>query len=356
MKGKDNVLIISLGRSPAVVPETLDALSETNIYIKRTYLVTTGDETIVNCCIPLLVRDFKLHYEPRGMELRPHSCMLSKDDIHDEQDNLELMLRVGAIFKQEKQSNIYISMAGGRKTMSAAMALLAQIYGARAITHVLVPPELEREGNIHAIKERFEGETEAEIRPELEKILHPRDKRLIFFPVIGISWMLDDMITALKGKDNRNPEIDRGEIRPSVASILQENGLLDEQGKTTQLGEELLKLLDDIEKIPEPFFEEPRIQFKTDEHAHAPRGYKKFVQKLQKVNFIKAIRGIKFVHSPKTRINQLNSEGTIQCQYSDGDKAYVMEVETTARTRGEVEMVRLFMEREMKNLATRKKR
>lgn len=77
--------------------------------------------------------------------------------------------------------------------MSAAMALLAQIYNARAITHVLVSPEIESKGSIYQLEKLTEGER--------EEILHPKEKRLILFPVIGISWMLNDMISALKGQD-----------------------------------------------------------------------------------------------------------------------------------------------------------
>jgi len=43
---KDSILIISLGRSPAVIPETLNALLNEGIFIKRTY-ITTGDEIIL---------------------------------------------------------------------------------------------------------------------------------------------------------------------------------------------------------------------------------------------------------------------------------------------------------------------
>ncbi len=330
MPKKDNVLIISLGRSPAVIPETLDALLEKDIYIKRTYIVTTSDEIIYEKCIPLIQEDFRKHYTPKNMELHPFQCILSSDDIYNERDNLELMINVAKIFKKEQRNNIFISMAGGRKTMSAAMALLAQIYNARAITHVLVSPEIEKKGSIYKLMELQNN--------EIEQIFHPRDKRLIFFPVIGISWMLSDMINALRGTEN---EI----IRKEVREILFENGLLDENKKPTILGKQLLKLLNDIEKYPEPTLEEPLMKFKKDESPHAPTGYNKFAAQLANIPYIEKIIGVKFINSPETRVNDVTSDGVIKCQYSDGDKAYVMKILTTAKTKGENEMVKKLINR-----------
>ncbi|MBN1800544.1 MAG: hypothetical protein JW891_03510 [Candidatus Lokiarchaeota archaeon] len=331
MAKKDDVLVISLGRSPAVVPETIDALLENDIRPKRTYVVTTSDDTILNECIPLIERDFNIHYRTKGMDLRAWDGILSKDDIYNQDDNLELMINVANILKKEKGNRIFISMAGGRKTMSAAMALLAQIYNASAITHVLVAPEIETNGSIFKLKDKTQE--------EIEPIFHPDDKRLIFFPVIGISWMLSDMITILKGE---KPEIERTDIK----EILRLNSLLDEKDNPTFLGEDLMKLLNDIESYPPPSFIEPRdkIHVPPAEIPHAPKGTMQFVSKLSYIPFITSIRSIEFINSAETRIKDGNSEGIIICQYSDGNLAIKLRVETTARTRGQAEMVKKRLE------------
>ncbi|MGV9200440.1 MAG: hypothetical protein ACOC4M_16660 [Promethearchaeia archaeon] len=103
--------------------------------------------------------------------------------------------------------------------------------------------------------------------------MHPEEKRLIFFPVIGISWMLDDMINALKG-------FNQSRIRKEVKEILKENGLIGNDNEPTSLGAQLLTLLDNIRKFPEPSAEDPKFKFKKDEHAHAPKGYQKFAMTL----------------------------------------------------------------------------
>jgi CRISPR-associated protein Csx14 len=327
---KDNVLIISLGFSPAVVPETLDALLEKGIYIKRTYIVTTGNNTILNECIPLIQKDFQEHYFTKNMELHPFQAVLSNEDIYSEKDNLDLMMKVSTIFKKEKGNNIYISMAGGRKTMSAAMALLAQIFSARAITHVLVPKKVENIGNISRLRELNQAEKEKVLHPD------PKETRLIFFPVIGISWMLDDMINILQGLPTR-------QSNKGVREILKENNLIDEENHPTPLGKQLLELLDDINKLPEPSFVEPDLKFKKDETPHAPKGYQKFVMKLAQIPFVEKIIGVRFKNTPRTRILNINSDGTIYCEYSDGTKSYEMKVLTTAKTRGETSVIEKYM-------------
>lgn len=338
MGHRENILLISLGRSPAVIPETLDALLENNIFIKRTYIVTTSDDTILNECIPLILQDFEKYYKPKNMELKAWQCILSSDDIYTERDNLNLMINVAKLFKKEKGNNIYISMAGGRKTMSAAMALLAQIYSARAITHVLVSEEIEKSGNIYTLKNLNQNQIEA--------IFHPKEKRLIFFPVIGVSWMLTDMIKALQGDEVQN-------LRKDVREILIENGLLDENSKPTPLGRLLYKLINDIEKFPEPSLNEPYLKFKKNE-PNTPKGYKKFVMRLSYVPFIEKIIGLKFINSSETRINDITPEGIIICQYSDGNLAYVLKLLTTARTKGETEMVRKYIKKSFNIISSQK--
>jgi len=331
---KDNILIISLGRSPAVIPETLDALLEEGIFIKKTYIVTTADEIILQKCIPLVIEDFKQHYEIKNMILRPYECILSNEDIYSQEDNLELMAKVSYILKQEKGHNIYLSMAGGRKTMSVAMALLAQIYNARAITHILVPTEIESKGNIFTLEELS--------TQDKEKVLHPSEKRLIFFPVLGISWMIDDMIHALRGEMNK-------EIRANVKDILIQNNLLNNQNKPTSLGKNLLKLLNDIEKYPEPSFKNPIDKVHFVEDHHRPKNSKNFIKKLSYNSYIKEIFEVRLTNSSETRIISTDNDGVIHCQYSDGRLCIEMRLITTAKTKGETEIVKKIIKPFFKN-------
>ena len=168
---RDIVLITSLGRSPSVVTETVDALIERNMRPKRVYVVTTADSIVQEKCIPLLRDEFRINYRDIDFIVKN----ISNDDIYDEKDNEEFMRLVAGILDEEicRGSRIFMCLAGGRKTMSAAMAILGWIYGADAIIHVLVPSELEKKGNINVLL-KLSPEEKAEI-------LHPSDKRVIFF-------------------------------------------------------------------------------------------------------------------------------------------------------------------------------
>ena len=178
MSGGDVVLVASLGRSPPVITEAVDALIEMGLRPSRVYVVTTSDPTIIQRCIPILRDEFAVRYPGVGLEVRT----LTRDDIYDEKDNEEFMKMVADILYEEsilRESHVYLSLAGGRKTMSAVMAILGWIYGAKAIIHVLVPPDVERRGHIENL-ERLGPE-------ERGAIMHPSsDVRRIVVLKLGM--------------------------------------------------------------------------------------------------------------------------------------------------------------------------
>jgi len=144
-----------------VVTEAVDALVEMGLRPRRVYVVTTSDPVIVQKCVPLLRREFAVRYPDVELVVRT----LTKDDIYDEEDNEEFMRLVAGILHEEcvlRGSQVYLSLAGGRKTMSAVMAVLGCIYRAKAIIHVLVPPEVERKGHIDVL-EKLSPEERGEV-------------------------------------------------------------------------------------------------------------------------------------------------------------------------------------------------
>ena len=73
---------------------------------------------------PYLKKEFQENYP--HIELREDRICISKDDIYDEEDNAEFMRKVAVVINQEKAAgnDIFISLAGGRETMSTAMTPL----------------------------------------------------------------------------------------------------------------------------------------------------------------------------------------------------------------------------------------
>ena len=53
---KKNVLLSSLGLSPAVITETIDALEHTGLQIDTVVLLSTSNEKIIDTYVPASVR------------------------------------------------------------------------------------------------------------------------------------------------------------------------------------------------------------------------------------------------------------------------------------------------------------
>lgn len=266
----------------------------------RTYIVTTNDERIKNKCIPLIQADFNIHYKDN--KLIPYDCMIENQDIETREDHIELIRKATYnIFKKEteRRSNIYINIAGGRKTMSAAMALLAQFFNVRALTHILVPLEIERQGSLYALDQIYQ-ERKIENRnmnwseivslPEISNIFHPQNTKLIFFPIIGISQMLpiiaDTYLIITDNVEHNARLTDSVEQREKI-KILKLNKLIDENDRPTALFNDFFQLIKEIQFIPEAYFEKADIVYTDKEGPHAPEGYKAFMDKLANHHYIK---------------------------------------------------------------------
>ncbi|MCX8205466.1 MAG: CRISPR-associated ring nuclease [Candidatus Nezhaarchaeota archaeon] len=220
------VLIASLGLSPGVVTGTVDALIDEGERPGRVYVATTGHPDIMSKCIPLLIQEFGAY--PYPIELRYKEVCTERDDIYDEKDNAEFMRKVAAVLSREVKAGneVYLSLAGGRKTMSAAMALLGQLYGAKYVLHLLIDPELEAKGLI----DRLLGLSEE----ERGKVLHPPSdkRRLVRFPVFATPWRIYQVMEALRKGRSRNKKLNEtvGKLPENVRRLL-------------------LKVLEDAEKL-----------------------------------------------------------------------------------------------------------
>ncbi|MBS7281404.1 MAG: hypothetical protein KIH09_16420 [Candidatus Freyarchaeota archaeon] len=321
----DSVLIISLGRSPPVVTETVDALLEMGVNLRRVYCVSTNDVDIQTRCIPLLEAEFKNYpeYAKRRIEFNPW-YFISNKDIETQEDHLEFVSLASSIMKMEedRMSDIYLSMAGGRKTMSAAMAILAQIYSARAITHVLVPSEIEKKGSIDYL-------ASIESEEERRKVLHPENKNLILFPVIGIASFRNEIIQILKKQ--------AGSYDRKILEILKTSNFVDTNGNPTTLGKEYLKLLEDIEDIPPTSTKKPSEKWKIS-HQPISKNLNQFVQKIAECPHVDLVQDIEYDPSPKTRIKSIE-DTKIVVQVADGNKSVILKVYTTAKTESQIRKI-----------------
>ena len=155
------VLIALCGKNPQIITETLYALFIRRRFPERLVILTTEagralcHDTLLHPeygKLRALMESFQIHCPPILCDediLTPvSSAEHAITDIHTEEDSrcfLDLCLKTVFALSQDADSELIFSIAGGRKTMSAALVLAAQCYARPqdAMFHVLVPQELE---------------------------------------------------------------------------------------------------------------------------------------------------------------------------------------------------------------------
>ena len=183
-----NVLISSLGWTPAVVTEVVDLLESEGTKIDEVVVFPTS--SILPSFYALLI-DFK--YGPYKGEKKIERRDLPFDDIRDERDCeafREIVEKV--IDEKREEGGVFISVAGGRKTMPLDMMLVARRKGIREVYHVIAEEMRGISNEFSAIQKIFdlkgiaEGKKEApeEILNFIISMCHPKGLtlRLIRIP------------------------------------------------------------------------------------------------------------------------------------------------------------------------------
>lgn len=134
-----NVFLASLGESPAIIPAMYDVLiHKKNIQIDRIAVfypnggyVTLGYE---------LVKEVFSHDIARLDILQ--DCELKPRDVNSEEDALNFLKTLYQTLETHQQSGdvVYLSLAGGRKSMSALMAWVAPFFPCvQGLFHIIDP-------------------------------------------------------------------------------------------------------------------------------------------------------------------------------------------------------------------------
>lgn len=230
------LLIATLGTSPAVVTEAVDLLTEQGCQPDGVVLLMTQDY------------DVREAYELLATHLAQHDSLAwiepvsigQYGDVDSPEAAAEFMEEACRILKTYRDAGhrLYVSIAGGRKAMSALLALAVQFYGAERLFHIWVPPWLEERGEIAQLRRLPEEDRIQQLHPRLDTDDRPR---LVDLPFIGLFPWLEDIREALRG--GSIPE-------RSLKALLQANNLLDPQGKPTELGKAILNILEGVEGLP----------------------------------------------------------------------------------------------------------
>jgi len=177
-----NTLICTLGTAAPIITETLASLKkEKKIEIDRLHIIHTSSPEVYNKKIKekeVGLNALKAFLEKNYPELKLYLHNLKTDDINTVEDNDALLNLVVNIISKEKKldSKIYVSIAGGRKTMSAIALFASYLSGCDGIFHVLV------KGN------------EFELTSEYGFNIPPKLLTLISLPQINLSAILESVI------------------------------------------------------------------------------------------------------------------------------------------------------------------
>lgn len=154
----ERILVALCGKTPQIVTEALYALHEQGRFPSRVVILTT-EEGRELCRTQLLHPEHgRIARLLADIGLSPGSLSVTEADIltprrrvadivteDDSRAFFELCLETVFSLARDHGTELLFSIAGGRKTMSTALALAAQCYARPqdSMFHVLVPPEQE---------------------------------------------------------------------------------------------------------------------------------------------------------------------------------------------------------------------
>lgn len=325
---KKNVLIATLGETPSVVTEALDFLRENNVSINEVVLLTTIDAN-AEASANFLTNYVNSNYGISTYSVYPQVKIY--EDIDSEEAVLEFMkLACGQLRDMRKRGeNVYVSIAGGRKTMSALMTLAVQIYGAKEQFHIIVDdPELEEKSKINKLMHLRNEDKKKVLHPDRSKV------KVVHIPFIGLFPFIKDIVAALQGKEVGSREI---------KELLISNNLI-ENNKPTELGKMVLEILESVESLPEPCLHEPEIKLSKKEPKFIKELEKRANEFKDRFHFVCRIMDAKWRRGkPKVKIEKPDK---IRVFISTGRGFnYSLILLTTAKTDGELEAAKREVEK-----------
>jgi len=235
-----NLLLATLGTSPAVVTEAVDLLREDGVTVHGIVLFVTKDQDVQDS-FELLAEHLPQH---DGITRIEPVTVGVYHDIDSSEAAVQFLELASQMLKTYRDAGyrLYVSIAGGRKAMAALLTLAVQFYGAERLFHIWVPPWLEADGEIAKLRKyhNWPEKLNAYLHPPLDK--EPEDRpQLVTLPVIGLFPFLDDIRAALRGEAG---------VPRDIRRLLQANGLLTSQGEITELGRRIGAVLDSVEGLP----------------------------------------------------------------------------------------------------------
>lgn len=315
------VLIATLGDSPPVITEAIDKLHSQGIELDEVVLLTTKDADAQDSA-ELLQQHIYKYYQ--GRLYVSYLSIPAYEDIKTPEEVVEFLREACEQLKRylsyREPWEIYVSIAGGRKAMSAMMTLAVQFYGATSLFHIIVEdPDIEEQSHIKRLKHN----------PNREAILHPDLNKvtMVHIPILGLFPWINDILNALRG--HPIPE-------PKIKEILERHGLIS-QGRTTTLGRMILEVLEEVENAPSPRETPPKLPPQIEPP------HKTVIEKISHFYFVTEIAYIRWREGqPLVRIDE---EGNVEINFhSRRCPRLALKLATTAKTEGQCQWVKKHLE------------
>ncbi len=163
MQKKNGILVSVVGTTPQVVTETLYGLAVCNKEpVDEIYIITTSEglKVLKSVNFDEKIRRFNELYKTNVRFTYAENVYVinssNKEEILDIRDSKDSEDTANFIFNAVKEiqrinveKRLFTSIAGGRKTMTAYMALIMTLLGGKEdkLYHVMVPPYIETERN-----------------------------------------------------------------------------------------------------------------------------------------------------------------------------------------------------------------
>jgi DNA-binding MarR family transcriptional regulator len=148
------VIISTLGLTPAIVTEMMDELQKRGVNVREVHVVTT--------------KGAELSYHV----LRVHLSHTERYPVKTYRNRFQAAIK--AVLKHANTNDVYVNLAGGRKTMPIDAYLLALAHGIDNIYHVVAPAI----GGVQDVNKKFQGDKAKAIKRASEEGSRPSEELL----------------------------------------------------------------------------------------------------------------------------------------------------------------------------------
>jgi CRISPR-associated Csx14 family protein len=168
------VIISTLGLTPAIVTEMMDELQKRGVNVREVHVVTTkGAELSYH-----VLRVHLLHTKryPERVEIKQTDVdledIISEKDVKTYRNRFQAAIK--AVLKHTSTNDVYVNLAGGRKTMPIDAYLLALAQGIDNIYHVVAPAI----GGVQDVNKKFQGDKAKAVKRASEEGSKPSEELL----------------------------------------------------------------------------------------------------------------------------------------------------------------------------------